>query len=119
MIDYTPQSQLSLKMFKHLFQQELDKKNRWVKLASLIPWGSLEAIYSRKLDAGSGRKSVNLRTFIAALIVKHKLGGDDRGTIEMIQENIYLQYFCGLPSFTTQPVFDASLFVDIKKRLGS
>jgi transposase, IS5 family len=52
------------------------------------------------------------------LIVKNKLGLDDRGTIQMIQENIYLQHFCGLPSFTTQPVFDASLFVDIRKRLG-
>jgi hypothetical protein len=118
MIDYTPQSQLSLNMFKHPFQQELDKENRWVKLAALIPWDSLASVYSRKLDAGSGRKSVNIRTVISALIVKHKLGLDDRGTIEMIQENIYLQYFCGLPSFTTQPVFDASLFVDIRKRLG-
>ncbi|GET28055.1 transposase [Prolixibacter sp. SD074] len=118
MIDYTPQSQLSLNMFKHPFERELDKENRWVKLASLVPWDSLAAVYSRKLDAGSGRKSVNIRTVIAALIVKHKLGLDDRGTIEMIQENIYLQYFCGLPCFTTQPVFDASLFVDIRKRLG-
>jgi transposase, IS5 family len=118
MIDYTPQSQLSLNMFKHPFQQELDKENRWVKLAALIPWDSLASVYSRKLDAGSGRKSVNIRTVIAALIVKHKLGLDDRGTIQMIQENIYLQYFCGLPCFTTQPVFDASLFVDIRKRLG-
>jgi hypothetical protein len=118
MIDYTPQSQLSLNMFKHPFQQELDKENRWVKLASLIPWDSLASIYSRKLNAGTGRKSVNIRTVIAALIVKHKLGLDDRGTIQMIQENIYLQHFCGLPCFTTQPLFDASLFVDIRKRLG-
>jgi transposase, IS5 family len=118
MIDYTPQSQLRLNMFKHPFRQELDKENRWVKLASLIPWDSIASIYSRKLDAGAGRKSVNIRTVIAALIVKHKLGLDDWGTIEMIQENISLQYFCGLPSFTTQPVFDASLFVDIRKRLG-
>ena len=36
----------------------------------------------------------------------------------MISENIYLQYFCGLSSFTTKPVFDASLFVDIRKRMG-
>jgi hypothetical protein len=100
MIDYTPQSQLSLNMFKHPFERKLDKENRWVKLASLVPWDSLAAVYSRKLDAGSGRKSVNIRTVIAALIVKHKLGLDDR-TIEMIQENIYLQYFCGLPCFTT------------------
>jgi len=32
MINYTPQNQLSLSLFKHPFQQELDKENRWVKL---------------------------------------------------------------------------------------
>ncbi len=47
MIDYTPQSQLSLNRFKHPFQPELDKENRWVKLAALIPWDSLAAVYSR------------------------------------------------------------------------
>ncbi len=31
MIDYTPQSQFSLNMFKYPFEQELDKENRWVK----------------------------------------------------------------------------------------
>jgi transposase, IS5 family len=119
MIEYTPQSQLSLELFKHPFEQALDKENRWVKLASLIPWDSLASVYCRKLDPDAGRKSVDIRTVIAALIVKHKLGLDDRGTIQMIQENIYLQYFCGLKSFTTAPVFDPSLFVDIRKRLGS
>ncbi|MCD6090585.1 MAG: transposase, partial [Bacteroidales bacterium] len=59
-----------------------------------------------------------MRAVIAALIVKHKLRLDDRGTIEMIQENIYIQYFCGFKSFTTKKAFDASLFVDIRKRLG-
>ena len=119
MINYTPQDQLRLDLFKHPFEQSLDKENRWVKLASLIPWDSLAEVYSRHLSGNTGRKSVDIRTVIAALIIKHKLGLDDRGTIEMIQENIYLQYFCGLPGFTTRPVFDPSLFVDIRKRLGS
>ncbi len=29
-----------------------------------------------------------------------------------------MQYFVGLKEFTTQPVFDPSLFVDIRKRVG-
>ena len=118
MIHYTPQSQLSLELFRHPFETELDKNNRWVKLADLIPWDQLATIYSQKLNANAGRKSVDVRTVIAAIIIKHKLGLDDRGTIAMISENIYLQYFCGLSSFTTKPVFDASLFVDIRKRMG-
>lgn len=57
MINYTPQNQLHLDMFKHPFEQELDKENRWVKLAALIPWNELAAVYSRKLQEATGRKS--------------------------------------------------------------
>lgn len=119
MINYTPQSQLSLSLFKHPFETELDKENRWVILAELVPWDELAKVYAQQLQSDAGRLSVDVRTVIAALIVKHMLRLDDRGTIQMIQENIYLQYFCGLKGFTTKAVFDASLFVDIRKRLGS
>lgn len=118
MIRYTPQNQLTLDLFEHPFERSLDKENRWVKLAAVVPWDSLAAVYAQKLDPGTGRKSVDIRVVIAAIIIKHKLGLDDRGTVEMIQENVYLQYFCGLTCFTTSPVFDPSLFVDIRKRLG-
>lgn len=118
MINYTPQNQLSLSLFKHPFESELDKENRWVKLAQLIPWDELANVYAQHLHSDTGRLSVDVRTVIAALIVKHMLKLDDRGTVQMIQENIYLQFFCGLKGFTTKPVFDPSLFVDIRKRLG-
>ena len=118
MIKYTPENQLSLELFEHPFETELDRKNRWVVLAKLVPWDDLANIYCSKLNATSGRRSVDVRTVIAALIVKHKLKLDDRGTVDMIAENLYLQYFCGLKAFTTKPVFDASLFVDIRKRMG-
>ena len=56
---------------------------------------------------------------IGAIIVKHKLGLDDRGTVAMISENIYLQYFCGLKSFQTAAPFHPTVFVDIRKGMGS
>lgn len=118
MVNYTPSNQLSLSLFKHPFHQELDKENRWVKLADLIPWDNLASVYASKLESNKGRKSVDIRNVLGALIVKHKLRLDDRGTIQMIQENIYLQYFCGLKEFTINPIFDPSLFVDIRERLG-
>lgn len=118
MINYTSQNQLSLEGFTHPFGQHLSSDNKWVKLAKVIPWDELAAIYSKKLQSGSGRMTVDIRLVIAALIVKHKLRLDDRGTVEMIQENIYIQYFCGFKSFTTKKAFDPSLFVDIRKRLG-
>ena len=118
MVNYTPSNQLSLSLFKHPFETELDSNNRWVKLAELIPWDELASVYASKLRSNEGRKSVDIRHVLGAIIVKHKLNLDDRGTIQMIQENIYLQYFCGLKEFTIKPLFDASLFVDIRRRLG-
>ena len=56
---------------------------------------------------------------IGALIIKHKLKLDDRGTVAMISENIYLQYFCGLSSFQTEAPFHPTVFVDIRKRMGA
>jgi hypothetical protein len=118
MIKYTPQNQIKLELFEHPFEQSLDPENRWVKLSALVPWDDLASIYIQKLKSDVGRKSVDVRIVLAAIIIKHKLNLDDRGTIEMIQENIYLQFFCGLKSLTTKKVFDPSLFVDIRKRLG-
>ena len=37
MIKYTPSNQLSLGGFSHPFERDLSLKNRWVKLADLIP----------------------------------------------------------------------------------
>jgi hypothetical protein len=119
MIKYTPSNQLLLSGFSHPFDQELSLSNRWVKLAELIPWDDLAAIYSKELSSTSGRESVDIRMVIGALIVKHKLGLDDRGTVAMISENIYLQFFCGLTSFQTQEPFHPTVFVDIRKRMGA
>jgi hypothetical protein len=119
MIKYTPSSQLSLENFKHPFHQQLDPDNRWVQLAELVPWDELAGIYAKHLDPVAGRESVDLRMVIGALIIKHKLSLTDRDTVQMISENIYMQYFCGLQSLQMKLPFDASLFVDIRKRLGS
>jgi len=119
MIKYTPSNQLTLSGFSHPFDQELSPDNRWVKLAALIPWDDLAAVYSKGLRPDRGRESIDVRMVIGAIIVKHKLGLDDRGTVAMISENIYLQYFCGLRSFQTREPFHPTVFVDIRKRMGA
>ena len=84
MINYTPQNQLSLGLFKHPFEQELDKENRWVKLDKVVTWDKLVAVYSHNLQSVIGLMSVDVLAVIGAIIVKHKLGLDDRETIPMI-----------------------------------
>lgn len=119
MIKYTPASQLTLAGFEHPFERDLNPENRWVKMAKLIPWDELAAIYARNLDSKSGRQSVDIRLVIGALIIKHKQKLTDRETVHTISENIYMQYFCGYKAFRVEPPFDASLFVDIRKRMGA
>lgn len=85
----------------------------------MIPWDSLAAFYAKSLSSTSGRERVDVRMVIGALIVKHKLGLDDRGTVAMISEHIYLQYFCGLRSFQIEEPFHPTVFVDIRKRMGA
>jgi len=58
------------------------------------------------------------RVDIGSLIIKHLCNLDDRETVDQISENIYMQYFLGYSSFTDEYPFDASLFVDFRKRLG-
>ena len=119
MIKYTPSNQLTLEGFSHPFERDLSPENRWVKLAELIPWDPLASVYAKSLSTTSGRESIDVRMVIGALIVKHKLGLDDRGTVAMISENIYLQYFCGLRSFQIEEPFHPTVFVDIRKRMGA
>lgn len=119
MINYTPSNQLTLEGFSQPFENELSLENRWVKLAEVVPWDELAIVYANSLDPLRGRESLDIRLVIAAIIIKHKLQLDDRGTVHMISENLYLQYFSGLRSFQVKPPFHPTVFVDIRKRMGA
>ena len=118
MIKYTPASERNLSLFRTPFEQELDANNRWVKMASVVPWDDMAKVFFSSMSADQGRESTDLRIVLGALLVKHVEGISDEDTIQYIQENIYTQYFVGLPSFQTRPVFVPTLFVEIRKRLG-
>ena len=118
MIRYKSNNQLTIEEFKAPFEIKLDKENRWAKLAALIPWDELADIYYRGLSKKMGPPAIDARIVIGALIVKHKLGLDDRETIETIRENPYIQFFLGLSEYTYEDVFDRSLFTTLRYRMG-
>ena len=119
-MEYTSQyKQLSLETFRSSLES-LPKDNRWVQLGDQLPWDKIERIYNARLNneyRGAGNKPARL--IIGAVIIKHKMNLSDEETIETIRENPYMQYMLGLSEFTDLPVFDPSLFVTIRKRLGS
>ena len=119
MIRSTSSKQLTIAEFDWPFETVLDKDNRWVKLSECIPWDELAESYYQSLSAKSGRPAKDARLVIGAVIVKHKLSLSDAETVQQIQENPYLQYFVGLPGFQQDEPFASSLFVEIRKRMGS
>ena len=116
---YISPSQPLLDGFVTPFSKQLNVSNRWVVLASKIPWDELVSIYINQLgNAKTGAGGINPRVVLGALIIKHICNLTDRETIDQIQENMYMQYFIGYSSFSDEAPFDASLFVEIRNRLG-
>jgi transposase, IS5 family len=119
MIRYTSSDQLPIEEFALPFGGKLVSDNRWVILSQLLPWDHMASIYYRKMSIKKGAPGKNARLVIGAIIIKHMEKFSDEKTIQTIQENPFMQYFLGLSGFTNKPVFDPSLFVYIRKRLGT
>ena len=105
--------------FETPFSQKLNPSNRWVQLADQIPWDNIVNIYKKQLNShNTGAGNVNGKVIIGLLMIKHLCNLSDEETVLQIQENMYMQYFLGYSSFSSEPPFDSSLFVSIRKRLG-
>lgn len=96
----------------------LDEKNRWVKLAELIPWSEFETEYASQFSDSMGAPAKPFRMALGALIIKERLRTSDEETVEQIKESPYLQYFLGLPGFSKKAPFEASMFVHFRQRLN-
>jgi hypothetical protein len=116
---YQSPTQFVLEGFETPFSRNLRQDNRWVKLAHQIPWDILVETYQKQLkNDATGASGINPRVVIGSMIIKHMCNLSDRETVQLIQENIYMQYFIGYTSFSDEEPFDASLFVEFRKRLG-
>ncbi len=73
--------------------QNIDRNNRWIVLASEIHWEKLIAHYTSNFEFEIVHPKVNPRTMVAAYIIKYKLKISSRATVQLINENQYLQHF--------------------------
>lgn len=99
------------------FSDELDRDNRWIKLAYQIDWKNFEIEYA-KAFSHTGRPALKARMVIGALIIKHKYQLSDEEVALQIQENPYLQFFIGLQKYQKHPPFHSSTLTNVRKRLG-
>ena len=97
---------------------KLNPENRWVKKAEIIPWGDIEKRYAELFKNKKGNVAKPLRMALGALLIYHEYSSySDEEVVYQIQENPYMQYFCGLPGYTDERPFDPSLMVYFRKRL--
>ena len=113
------ENQFYIEEFTLPFEGKLRADNRWVKLAKIIPWESIEERYADLFPSNRGQVAKPVRMALGALIIKEKRGYSDRETVEQITENPYLQYFIGLREYQDRPPFDPSLMVHFRKRFGT
>ena len=110
--------QISLSDFKQPVGMNLKESNRWVKKAQTIPWPDIERRYARLFTNRKGNVAKPLRLALGACIIQAEYGYSDEETALQIQENPYLQYFCGYPGYDDEHLpFDPSLMVYFRKRL--
>ena len=118
MYRFEEQSQVSSENFELPFEGKLSEDNRWVIMASLIPWSEFEDEYASIFSEEIGAPAKSFRMALGSLIIKEKLGISDRETVEQIKENPYLQYFIGISSYSNETPFDASMLVYFRQRIG-
>lgn len=101
------------------FGGKLNPENRWCKLAALIPWSKIEEKYAKNFkNIKVGQVACTAKLALGSLIIQNQKTLSDRNTVQEITENVYLQYFIGLPGFVDKAPFDPSLMVHFRKRLG-
>lgn len=115
--EYTPE----FDQFDMVFGGSLKADNRWVVLASLIPWKEVEEKYSKLFVANNGRPAIPVRVALGALILKEKMKSSDEELVEQIRESPYLQYFLGYEGYKYEIPFDPSkrLSADILKEVNA
>jgi len=102
------------------FGGRLNPDNRWIVMASLIPWADVESDYVKRLgNANEGSKAYPARLALGSLIIKEKMGLSDEETVLAITENPYLQYFIGLHEFQEEAPFDPSSMTHFRKRFDA
>jgi transposase, IS5 family len=113
------QPPISAENFELPSERRLSEDNRWVIMASFIPWQEFEEDYSSFFSLEMGAPAKPFRMALGALIIKEKLGISDRETVEQIKENPYLQYFIGMSSYNNEAPFDASMLVHFRERISA
>jgi len=116
---YRRKDRKTIPLFPELFPfgGKLDEKNRWIRIAELIPWEELEEEYAKRFS-DVGRPGTDAQLVIGLLLLKHMTGLSDEGIVQDVLENPYMQAFCGFEKFVTEEILDPGTPTKMRERLG-
>lgn len=100
------------------FGVPLREDNRWVVLSDMVPWEIIDREYRTCFKSNEGQIALPSRLAFAALYIQSEEGFTDEQTRRNIQENPYLQYFCGFDCYTGDSPFDSSMMTHFRKRIS-
>ncbi|MDD3921166.1 MAG: IS5 family transposase [Eubacteriales bacterium] len=110
--------QIRVDDFEQPIGMNIRSDNRWVQKARKIPWEAIEKRYARLFPSHKGNEAKPLRLALGACMIQSEYGYPDEEVGLQIQENPYLQYFCGYQKYDdSKPPFDPSSMVHFRKRL--
>ena len=100
------------------FGVTLREDNRWVILSGKFPWEEIDREYRVCFTSDEGQVALPSRLAFGALYIQTEEGFTDEQTRRNIQENPYLQYFCGFKCYTMESPFDTSMMTHFRKRIS-
>jgi IS5 family transposase len=104
-----------------LLQTQLRPDHELVVLAGEIDWEGFQDSLKFKYSL-VGRQAKRVRLMLGLHILKHLYNLSDERVCEMLQENIYFRYFCGvhedLQEWQTNQLLNACTMSRFRKRLG-
>lgn len=110
--------QIRVDDFEQPVGMNIRSDNRWVRKARRIPWEAIEKRYARLFPSNKGNEAKPLRLALGACMIQSEYGYPDEEVGLQIQENPYLQYFCGYKKYDDSKLpFDPSSMVHFRKRL--
>ncbi len=110
--------QISLFEFGQTAGIQLDPENRWVRMAHKVDWDKIEDKYCGMFCQNNGAPAKSIRLALGALLIRQIEGLPDEKLVLHIQENPYMQYFCGIKEFSKELPFVPSLMVEFRKRFS-
>jgi hypothetical protein len=111
--------QISLYDFGEKAGMQLNPENRWVKMSELIDWDAVEEEHIHKYSLENGAAAKPIRLAIGSMIIQRIEDLTDEKLVQHIQENPYMQYFCGFNEYSGEIPFVPSLLVEFRKRFGT